>query len=144
MSMPRIQHHYLSAERDLQRSCDGYRAMIEIAERPSFVKVRSAEPLNAPNSLADADIRGWLRRTALSAHHPCGTAGIGRVVDPELRVLGVSGLRVADASVMPAIVAANINAAAIMIGERAADLLRGITAAPPPAVQTSGPAENCG
>jgi len=72
-------------------------AMIEIAEQPSLVNVRSRDPLSAPDSLSDAGIRAWLRRTGLSAHHPCGTAGIGRVVDPDLRVFGVDGLRVADA-----------------------------------------------
>jgi choline dehydrogenase len=130
MSMPRIRHDYLTTDEDVRRCCDGYRAMIDIAEQPSLVKVRSREPVSAPASLSDGDIRAWLRRTGLSAHHPCGSAGIGRVVDPSLRVLGIDGLRVADASVMPAVVGANINAAAIMIGEKAADLLRGITGRP--------------
>jgi choline dehydrogenase len=60
----------------------------------------------------------------MTAHHPCGTCGIGIVVDAGLRVLGVEGLRVADASVFPRIPRANTNAATIMVGEKAADLLK--------------------
>ena len=60
----------------------------------------------------------------MTTHHPCGTCGIGRVVDAELRVFGVDGLRVADASVFPRITRSNTNAPAIMVGEKAADLLK--------------------
>jgi len=64
------------------------------------------------------------RETAMTTHHPCGTCGIGSVVDAELRVFGVDGLRVADASVFPRITRSNTNAPAIMVGEKAADLLK--------------------
>jgi len=60
----------------------------------------------------------------MTTHHPCGTCGIGSVVDAELRVFGLEGLRVADASVFPRIPRSNTNAATIMVGEKAADLLK--------------------
>jgi choline dehydrogenase-like flavoprotein len=67
----------------------------------------------------------WVRRAAQTVYHPTSTCAIGAVVDPQLRVYGIEGLRVADASVMPTITRANTYAAAIMIGEKAADLISG-------------------
>jgi choline dehydrogenase-like flavoprotein len=76
----------------------------------------------------DQDIRKVLRERVDTVYHPVGTCKMGidamAVVDPELRVRGVAGLRVADASVMPTVVSGNTNAATIMIGERCADLVR--------------------
>ena len=66
----------------------------------------------------------FVRRAAQTVYHPTSTCAIGSVVDPELRVYGVDGLRVVDASVMPTITRANTNAATIMIAEKAADLIR--------------------
>ena len=71
----------------------------------------------------------FVRRASQSVYHPTSTCAIGSVVDPELRVYGIDGLRVADASVMPTIVRGNTNAATIMIAEKAADLIRGRTLA---------------
>ena len=70
--------------------------------------------------------RSWtfVRRAGQTVYHPTSTCAIGSVVDPQLRVYGIDGLRVADASVMPTITRANTNAATIMIGEKAADLIR--------------------
>ncbi len=65
-----------------------------------------------------------MRAKAFSFFHPVGTCAIGRVVDPQLRVLGVEGVRVADTSVMPSLIRGNTNAPAIMIGEMLADILR--------------------
>jgi choline dehydrogenase len=78
----------------------------------------------------EAGLRDFVSRGTGTYYHPVGTCKMGSddasVVDPELRVHGVEGLRVADASVMPTIVCVNTNAASIMIGERAADLVRGV------------------
>ncbi len=72
---------------------------------------------------SDELLEDLARHYALTVYHETSTCRIGSVVDPELRVLGVAGLRVADASVMPMVVSGNTNAATIMIGERAADLI---------------------
>jgi choline dehydrogenase-like flavoprotein len=80
---------------------------------------------------SDEDLDAHIRSTAITVHHPLGTCAMGpdsdpmAVVDPELRLRGAEGLRVVDASVMPDLVSGNINAAVIMIAERAADLIRG-------------------
>ncbi len=73
----------------------------------------------------DDEIDGFIRSTVTTGYHPAGTCAIGRVVGPDLRVLGVDGLTVADASVLPAMVSVNINATCMMIGLKAAALLSG-------------------
>ena len=93
----------------------------------------------APTCKATRTLDAYIRATAATAHHPLGTCKMGpasdptAVVDPELRVRGVDGLRVVDASVMPDMVGGNINAPVIMIAEKAADLIRG-RPAPGPAI----------
>ncbi len=66
----------------------------------------------------------WVERASQTVYHPTSTCAMGSVVDPELRVRGVEGLRVVDASVMPAVPSGNINAAVIAVAEKAADLIR--------------------
>jgi choline dehydrogenase len=83
-------------------------------------------------------MRAFIRRHAQTLYHPVGTCAIGSVVDPELRVSGVEGLRVVDASVMPTVPRGNTNAPTIAIAERAADLIRG---AEPPAAEAPARAE---
>ena len=83
-----------------------------------------------PNAVDDADFDAHIRATGITVHHPLGTCKMGgvdrtAVVDAELRVHGVEGLRVVDASVMPDLVGGNINAPVIMIAEKAADMIRG-------------------
>ena len=78
-----------------------------------------------PASDSDADIMAWARRASQTVYHPTSTCSMGPVLDSQLRVHGFEGLRVADASVMPTITRGNTHAATIMIGEKAADLIRG-------------------
>ena len=81
----------------------------------------------------DDDVAAWVRDSVELLYHPCGTVAMGggdAPLDPELRVRGVEGLRVADASVFPIIPGGNTNAPTIMVGERAADLIKGRVAAP--------------
>ena len=91
------------------------------------------EPLSAPVSDSERDIWDWVLRASQTVYHPTSTCAMGEVVDPELRVYGVEGLRVVDASVMPTITRANTNAATIMIAEKAADMILG--KAPPAAAK---------
>jgi choline dehydrogenase-like flavoprotein len=75
----------------------------------------------------DADIDAWLKKVVITAHHPAGTCAIGQdaVLDPDLKVHGIEGLRVCDASAMPDLVSAHINACVLMMAEKGADLIRG-------------------
>jgi choline dehydrogenase len=81
-------------------------------------------PFNVPAGDSDEEIMDFVRRAGQSVYHPTSTCAIGSVVDPDLRVYGIAGLRIADASVIPTITRANTNAATIMIAEKAADLIR--------------------
>jgi choline dehydrogenase-like flavoprotein len=84
---------------------------------------------------SDADIDAFIRQTAITAHHPCGTCAMGigpdTVTDAELRVRGVERLRVVDASIMPDLVSAHINACVLMIAEKASDMILGKPPLPP-------------
>ena len=83
---------------------------------------------------SDAEIDAWLRKTVITAHHPCGTCAMGTtpdtVLDPQMRVRGVERLRVVDASAMPDLVSAHINACVLMMAEKASDMIRGRTPLP--------------
>jgi choline dehydrogenase len=87
----------------------------------------SPEVLMGPTSLSDEDIVEKSRANMQTLYHPVGTCAIDAVVDRELRVLGVDGLRVVDASVMPSVPRGNTNAPTIALAERASDLIRGKT-----------------
>ena len=95
---------------------DGLRIALEIASQEPLRAVERA-PFSVPESDSDEDLLAFARRAGQSVYHPTSTCAIGAVVDPELRVYGVNGLRVADASVMPRITRANTNAPTIMIAE---------------------------
>jgi choline dehydrogenase-like flavoprotein len=96
--------------------------------------------IGPPPVRSDAEIEAWFRNTAITVHHPCGTCPIGNVLDPELRVRGTQGLRVVDASAMPSIVGAHINACVLMIAERAAAFIKGEPLGrSAPGVQTTEP-----
>ncbi|MBE4737273.1 MULTISPECIES: GMC family oxidoreductase [Streptomyces] len=127
-SAPRILNNYLTTEEDRQAVIRGVRALLDVADQPALKAHRRA-PLSVPDSRGDVDILRFARRVLNSLFHPVGTCAIGGVVDPELRVHGVAGLRVVDASVMPTLVRGNTNAATIMIAEKASDLIRGREAA---------------
>lgn len=126
---PRIRHNFLAEQSDRDTLREGMRMAMEIAKQPSLATVLEDVAVSRdagliPRSDSDDDIDEHMRTKAFSFFHPIGTCAIGRVVDPELRVLGVEGVRVADASVMPTLVRGNTNAPAIMIGEMLADILR--------------------
>jgi choline dehydrogenase len=126
LTKPRISYGSLATEHDRTVICNGIRRMLEITKQPAYEAVTTGEAV-VPASEADEDVLAFARSTGQNAHHPVGGCGIGRVVDPELRVFGVEGLRVVDASIMPSIVRGNTMAPAIMIGEKGADLIQGRT-----------------
>ncbi len=128
---PRIDPGYLTDADgfDLATLVEGARLSREILAQPAFDAVRGAPIFPARDGLDDADLAAFVRAKAESVYHPVGSCRMGRddaaVVDPRLRVRGVQGVRVIDASVMPTLPGGNTNAPVIMIAERAADLLRG-------------------
>ena len=126
---PRITHNYYAEEADLRVATDGVRAALEIARQKPLAPY-TERPVSVPDSDSDADIHEFLRRNTQTSYHAAGSCAMGLVTDAELRVLGVDGLRVADASVMPRLVSGNTNAPTIAIAERAADLIRGATPLP--------------
>jgi choline dehydrogenase len=123
---PRIVTRWLDGERDWAAMLAAQRLLLEIAARPAIAR-HGTDPFQAPASDSEADLRAHVRDVAHCLYHPVGTCALGSVVDAELRVRGLDGLRVVDASVMPSVPRGNTNAPAIMIGEKAADLLAGRT-----------------
>ena len=97
----------------------GVQLAMDVARRPALAAVCRGPHL-APASTSDADVWSFIERHTQTFYHPSSTCGIGRVVDPELRVFAMEGLRVADASVMPSVIRGNTNAPVIAIAERAA------------------------
>jgi choline dehydrogenase len=126
---PLIDPNYLGAESDVRRMMHGLTVAREIAATEPFRPWRGREVLPGPDATDEKALRAFLAHNTGTYYHPVGSCAMGTgseaVVDPELRVHGLTGLRVADASIMPRIVPVNTNAAAIMIGEKAADLIRG-------------------
>ena len=121
-SKPRVLCNFLTTDDDRERMIAGIRMALEIAEQEPLKKVQR-KPFSVPAGDSDDEILEFVRRVAQSVYHPTSTCAIGSVVDPQLRVYGIDGLRVADASVMPTITRANTNAATIMIAEKAADMI---------------------
>ncbi len=100
------------------------RLVEEICAQPAM-RPYAAERFTAPAGESDEDLRAHVARTTFPIYHPVGTCAIGSVVDAELRVQGLDGIRVVDASVIPAVPRGNTNAPVIAIAERAADLIKG-------------------
>jgi choline dehydrogenase-like flavoprotein len=123
-SKPTVVCNFLTTDEDRASVLGGVRIALEIAAQPAL-KAIAREPLSVPESNSDDDILDWVRRAAQTVYHPTSTCAMGSVVDSELRVHGVEGLRVVDASVMPTITRANTHAATLMIAEKASDLILG-------------------
>jgi choline dehydrogenase len=125
---PRIFANYLSDASDLQALINGVRLVRRINESQALAPFYAGELVPGPQVQSDEDIAGFIRRHAQGTYHQAGTCKMGSdalaVVDDRLRVRGVEGLRVIDASIMPTIVNANTNATVIMIAEKGAQLLR--------------------
>jgi choline dehydrogenase-like flavoprotein len=120
---PRIVHNYLTTEEDRASMIAGVRLNFEIAGAAALKEWRRDDFL-VPGSDSEADIMDFVERRAHTLYHPVGTCAMGSVVDDELRVIGLQGLRVVDASVMPTIPRGNTNAPTIMVAEKASDIIR--------------------
>ena len=126
---PRISQRLLSREADWRKLHAGIAIFRDLARLPRLAPHIAREIGPGADVTTDDELEAYVRKTAVTAHHPCGTCRMGAaddggaVVDAQLRVHGVTGLRVVDASVFPDLVGGNINAPVIMIAERAADFI---------------------
>ena len=124
---PEIRFNFLRSEYDMRALLFGIRICRTIAAQPALQPYVAAEIAPGVTAQSDDEIADFVRASGVSNHHPVGTCRMGKetdaVVDPRLRVYGIEGLRVADASIMPAIIAGNTNAPTIMIGEKAAAMI---------------------
>ena len=134
LDRPAAHFNYLAEAQDLRELVEGFRKINELVMQPAFIAFRGERKDPAPEVKADAEIEDWIRATASTDYHPSGSCRMGRdensVVDAEMKVHGLEGLRVVDASVMPDIVSGNLNAPTQMIAARAADLILGKTPLP--------------
>ncbi len=132
---PLIDPQLLALEEDIEPLVRAVRIARRAFAAPSFEKYAGIEVAPGPDIQSDDDIKAFIRSNGYTVHHPCGTCKMGidklAVVDPDLRVHGIEGLRVADASVFPLLVGGNTNAPSVMIGERGADKLLGKPDLPP-------------
>ena len=126
-SPPIIDPQFLADPQDVEELVEGYKMTEKLMKAPALARFITDDPFTA-HVKTDDDIRAILRKRVDTVYHPVGTCKMGidalAVVDPALRVHGIEGLRVVDASIMPTLIGGNTNAPAIMIAEKAADLIR--------------------
>jgi choline dehydrogenase-like flavoprotein len=125
----RIAYNFFSAPDDLANLRQGFRLARDIADQKPLDAFRDIETAPGANVASDAEIDAYIRRTAITAHHPTATCPMGRgpdtVLDHEMHVRGIERLRVVDASAMPDLVSGHLNAAVMMMAEKAADMIMG-------------------
>ncbi len=126
---PDIDPNYLAAQEDVRVLRDGIKICRDVLAQKAFDPYRGAEIAPGPDVRTDTQIDDYIRHSCHTQYHPVGTCKMGcdplAVVDSELKVHGLQGLRVIDASIMPKMISANTNAATIMIAEKGADMIRG-------------------
>ena len=120
---PAIRPNYLSTEADLARAAAAIRVTRAIVGQPALAPYRPQEVRPGPDHASEAELRAAAGLVGTTIFHPVGTAAIGKVVDPRLRVDGIAGLRVIDASVMPTITSGNTAAPTMMIAEKGAEMV---------------------
>jgi choline dehydrogenase-like flavoprotein len=125
---PLIDPNYLQDPRDRELSIEGLKLTQRILSQDALKPFILAERLPGPDVKTDAEYFDFICQHSKTSHHPAGTCRMGAddkaVLDPQLRFNGIEGLRVVDASIMPNVISSNTNAAAIMIGEKASDMIR--------------------
>jgi choline dehydrogenase len=129
MAPPRIQFNLFSARADMVTMREAVKITRDLMSRKPFADFLGPEIVPGPKVKTDADIEAAIRNICGTTQHPVGTCAMGTgpdsVVDPQLRVRGMAGLRVVDASIMPAITGGNTNAPTVMIAEKASDMILG-------------------
>ncbi len=132
---PRIAFDFLATDHDRREMVEGVKMARHIIDQPAFAPFRGAAIYPDASVQSDADILDFVRTTSETEFHPSCTCRMGHdamaVTGPDLKVHGIENLRVIDASVMPAVISANLNATVMMIAEKAADLIRGHAPLPP-------------
>ncbi len=125
---PLIHPNYLATPLDRQTMIDGVKIARDIAAQEPLASSITSEHAPGIEAQSDDELLEWIRNSATTIYHPSGTCRMGQddgaIVDERLRVKGVSGLRIADCSIMPTLVSGNTNAPAIMIGEKLSDMIR--------------------
>ncbi len=134
LAHPAIQPNYLQNEEDLRTLREGFKIAREVFRQKAFGPYRGDEFVPGPKVRTETEIDEYHRATGETLYHPVGTCKMGQdemaVVDAQLKVRGIDGLRVVDASVMPRLISGNTNAPTIMIAEKAADMILGHTPLP--------------
>lgn len=127
LDLPRIRTNYMQCDADVQTLIKGIEIIRELMSTKAFTDFGLKELTPGPNVTTEQELRDHIRDFCFTEWHPTSTCKMGRdhmaVVDPQLRVYGVEGLRVVDASIMPAITSGNLNAPCLMIGEKASDMI---------------------
>ncbi|XP_052229858.1 uncharacterized protein LOC127843972 [Dreissena polymorpha] len=129
---PKIVANYMAMPQDWEEMRDAVKLSREIIAQKAFDEFRGREIQPGPTVQSDSEIDAFLREACDSAYHPSCTCKMGSVndpmavVDPETKVIGLEGLRVVDASIMPSVVSGNLNGPTIMLAEKAADMIRGL------------------
>lgn len=138
---PVIDPNLLAVPEDMELLLRGMRLIRRIFASAAFAKYKVREIVPGDIAQSDADLRAYIRREAYTVHHPVSTCRMGNdpqaVVDPQLRVAGIEGLRVADASVFPSIIGGNTNAVVVMVAEKAADMMLARIPLPPATLPTT-------
>jgi choline dehydrogenase-like flavoprotein len=126
---PIVDPNFLADPYDLKTSAEGVKISREIMNQPSMQKYVKREHFPGKDIKTQADFEAYARQYGRTSYHPTCTCKMGiddmAVVDPQLRVRGLEGIRICDSSAMPSLIGSNTNAAAIMIGEKASDMIRG-------------------
>ena len=137
LKQPRIVYRFFTAPNDLPTLRHGFKLAREVAFNKAMDPFRGEEVSPGLQVKTDAEIDGWLKKVVITAHHPASTCAIAPdgVLDSDLKVRGIEALRVCDASAMPDLVSAHINACVLMMAEKGADLIRG--KAPLPAAEAA-------
>jgi len=137
---PLIDPNYWADPHDRRMALEGLKMAREILRQPALRPFLMAERLPGPDKVTDAELAEYAFRSCKTDHHPSGACSMGTgataVVAPDLKVHGLEGLRVCDSSIMPRVPSCNTNAPTIMVGEKAADLVRGLAALAPAALPT--------